>query len=95
MKRLCTMIGLLFAWCSLSVAQPLPVTAVQIGRHIDITAGDKYITSYRFQDDEKYPFFYPVNGPVSISETDNRINLINAYTGILTCTFYSLVERFS
>ena len=65
MKRLCTMIGLLFAWCSLSVAQPLPVTAVQIGRHIDITAGDKYITSYRFQDDEKYPFFYPVNGPVS------------------------------
>lgn len=27
--------------------------------------GNNFFTSYRFQPDEKYPFFFPVNGPVS------------------------------
>lgn len=41
------------------------VNAVRIGNRIDVTIGDKFFTSYRFQDDEKYPFFFPVNSPVS------------------------------
>ena len=48
-----------------SSAQPQKVNAVRIGNRIDVTIGDSFFTSYRFEDDEKYPFFFPVNGPAS------------------------------
>jgi hypothetical protein len=57
---------LLLAALMLSV--PLPaakIIAEKVGSKINITVGDKYFTSYIFSEDEKYPFFYPVNGPVS------------------------------
>ena len=41
------------------------VSAVRIGNRIDVTVGNQFFTSYRFEEDEKYPFFFPVNGPVS------------------------------
>ena len=41
------------------------ITAVRIGTRIDVTIDQKFFTSYLFNDNEKYPFFYPVNGPVS------------------------------
>ena len=41
------------------------ITAVKVGSKINVTIGNKYFTSYIFSEDEKYPFFYPVNGPVS------------------------------
>src|SRR5665811_2186517 len=41
------------------------ITAVRIGSKINVTIDNKYFTSYIFSDDEKYPFFYPVNGPIS------------------------------
>jgi Family of unknown function (DUF6807) len=41
------------------------LAAVKVGSKINVTIGDKYFTSYIFSEDEKYPFFYPVNGPVS------------------------------
>jgi len=41
------------------------ITAVKTGSKISVTIDNKYFTSYIFSDDEKYPFFYPVNGPVS------------------------------
>ncbi|MCJ7449012.1 MAG: PmoA family protein [Bacteroidales bacterium] len=41
------------------------ITAVKVGSKINVTINGKYFTSYIFSDDEKYPFFYPVNGPVS------------------------------
>jgi hypothetical protein len=48
----------------------VPLTAAKIiaekaGSKINITVGDKFFTSYLFSEDEKYPFFYPVNGPVT------------------------------
>ncbi len=46
--------------------------AKQIGSRIDITVGGKFFTSYRFSEDEKYPFFYPVNGPSDASVTSMR-----------------------
>lgn len=46
-------------------AQPQVVTATKIGNRIDVTIGKQFFTSYRFQEDEKYPFFFPVNGPLS------------------------------
>jgi len=41
------------------------ITAARVGSKINVTIDNKYFTSYIFSDDEKYPFFYPVNGPVS------------------------------
>jgi hypothetical protein len=41
------------------------ITAVRVGSRIDITIDSRFFTSYIFSGDEKYPFFYPVNGPVS------------------------------
>jgi hypothetical protein len=41
------------------------ITASKTGSKINVTIGDRFFTSYIFSEDEKYPFFYPVNGPVS------------------------------
>ncbi|MBR4771928.1 MAG: PmoA family protein [Bacteroidales bacterium] len=46
-------------------AEETRIIAVQIGNRIDVTIGHLFFTSYRFEDDEKYPFFFPVNSPVS------------------------------
>lgn len=46
--------------------------ATRIGSRIDVTVGGKFFTSYRFADDEKYPFFFPVNGPSDTSVTSMR-----------------------
>lgn len=46
-------------------AQKQDVSAVKVGNRIDVTIGKQFFTSYRFQPDEKYPFFFPVNGPES------------------------------
>lgn len=57
--------ALLFGAAFSAQAQAKKVNAVKIGNRIDVTIGDQFFTSYRFEDDEKYPFFFPVNGPVS------------------------------
>jgi hypothetical protein len=41
------------------------INAVRAGSKINVTIDGRFFTSYIFSDDEKYPFFYPVNGPVS------------------------------
>jgi hypothetical protein len=41
------------------------ITAEKVGSKINVTINNKYFTSYIFSNDEKYPFFYPVNGPES------------------------------
>ena len=41
------------------------ISAVKVGSKINVTIDGKYFTSYIFSSDEKYPFFYPVNGPLS------------------------------
>jgi hypothetical protein len=50
------------------------VSAVKIGDRIDVTVGKNFFTSYRFHADEKYPFFFPVNGPVSGSGVTSMRN---------------------
>jgi len=55
-------------------AQDVVLSAVQIGNRIDIQVGNQFFTSYRFSPDEKYPFFFPVNGPVSGSSTTSMRN---------------------
>lgn len=62
--------------CVISACIPLQaqekLAALQIGSRIDVTIGGKFFTSYRFAADEKYPFFFPVNGPSGASVTSMR-----------------------
>lgn len=48
------------------------VVAEKIGSKIDVYIDGRFFTSYTFSDDEKYPFFYPVNGPSGASVTSKR-----------------------
>lgn len=41
------------------------ITAETVGSKINITIDGKFFTSYIFSQDEKYPFFFPVNGPAT------------------------------
>ena len=61
-------ISTLLIFAGVMAASPLhaaKINAVKVGSKINITINGKYFTSYIFSDDEKYPFFYPVNGPLS------------------------------
>lgn len=56
------LIGGLMISLSLNAAK---INAIRVGSKINVTINGKYFTSYIFSEDEKYPFFYPVNGPGS------------------------------
>lgn len=45
--------------------QEQTLSAAKIGERIDIHVGNNFFTSYQFRSDEKYPFFFPLNGPKS------------------------------
>jgi hypothetical protein len=59
--------------CSLSPAEygsrtqmgPQKVTAKLEKNHITVTVGGKLFTRYKFDDSQKYPYFWPVCGPAS------------------------------
>jgi hypothetical protein len=59
------LIILLLLWSYGLPAQKKTVSATKVGTRIDVTIGNLFFTSYHFPDNEKYPFFYPVNAPVS------------------------------
>jgi hypothetical protein len=52
------------------------ITAVKVGSKINVSIDNKYFTSYIFSEDEKYPFFYPVNGPVSGGSVTSMRNAV-------------------
>ena len=54
------------------LAAGLELRATRVGARIDVTVGGDFFTSYRFAADEKYPFFFPVNGPSGASVTSMR-----------------------
>ncbi|MEI6141328.1 MAG: PmoA family protein [Mariniphaga sp.] len=65
MKRL----AFYFIVCLFSISgftsKAAKINAVKVGSKINVTIDGMYFTSYIFSSDEKYPFFYPVNGPIS------------------------------
>lgn len=67
---------LALALATAAIPLPLPaqqkLEAVKTGSRIDVTINGRFFTSYRFADDEKYPFFFPVNGPSGASVTSMR-----------------------
>ena len=71
-KIILTIAALLLA--GIMVAQVQVVSATKVGNRIDVVVGNQFFTSYHFQPDEKYPFFFPVNGPVSGASTTSMRN---------------------
>lgn len=67
-------LGLLGA-LSMGTQAQTKVTAVKIGDRIDVSINDRLFTQYHFAENEKYPFFYPVNGPSGFSVTSMRNSL--------------------
>jgi hypothetical protein len=61
--------SLLFSFSATAQQQ---LKAEKIGDRIDIYVGSLFFTSYRFSPDEKYPYFFPVNGPSGASVTSMR-----------------------
>jgi hypothetical protein len=55
-----------------SVQAQSKISAVKKGAKIDVTIDNLFFTSYIFAENEKYPFFYPVNGPSGASVTSMR-----------------------
>jgi hypothetical protein len=55
-----------------NISAQTKITAVQKGSKIDIIINNDLFTSYIFSEEEKYPFFFPVNGPSKASVTSMR-----------------------
>lgn len=55
-----------------SVQSQSKISAVKKGAKIDVTIDNLFFTSYLFAENEKYPFFYPVNGPSGAGVTSMR-----------------------
>src|SRR5690554_284928 len=71
MKKLTIILLLISMMYSYSFSQS-KVTAIQIGDRVDFSIDGNFFTSYIFPDNEKYPFFYPVNRPSNASVTSIR-----------------------
>ncbi len=69
MKTL-SVIVLLFIISVSSFAQK--ITAERVGDKIEFRVDGNLFTSYILSEDEKYPFFFPVNGPSNASVTSMR-----------------------
>ncbi len=66
MRRLFSFVLAIFSLTAINVtASGARITAEKVGSKINVAVDGKFFTSYIFSEDEKYPFFYPVNGPLS------------------------------
>ncbi len=68
MKRCVSLLG--FVLSSLILipalnAEPLTLKAKKRDDRVQVFAGDELFTEYRYREEQKYPYFYPVNGPAT------------------------------
>jgi len=71
MKTSILMFLIFFTLLSVAIAQP-KVTAEKVGDKIEFRVNGNLFTSYILSENEKYPFFFPVNGPSNASVTSMR-----------------------
>ncbi len=76
MKKLFLIISLTVLTSFASSLHATRIIAEKTGYKINISVDGRFFTSYIFSDDEKYPFFYPVNGPVSGSSVTSMRNAL-------------------
>ena len=71
MKSFISLSVSLFFFVSVVLAQP-KVTAEKVGDKIEFKVNGNLFTSYILSEFEKYPFFFPVNGPSNAGVTSMR-----------------------
>jgi hypothetical protein len=71
MKKKSLLCVILITTISAAIAQP-KVTAEKVGDKIEFRVNGNLFTSYILSEFEKYPFFFPVNGPSNASVTSMR-----------------------
>jgi len=71
MKKLKLISFILLTTTFVATAQP-KVTAEQVGDKIEFRVNGNLFTSYILSEFEKYPFFFPVNGPSNATVTSMR-----------------------
>jgi hypothetical protein len=71
MKKIIPLCLILITTISVAAGQP-KVTAEKVGDKIEFRVDGNLFTSYILSDFEKYPFFFPVNGPSNASVTSMR-----------------------
>lgn len=72
MKKIVFFILLMTVFFHPVILSQSKVTAEKVGDKIEIRINGNLFTSYILSDFEKYPFFYPVNGPSNASVTSFR-----------------------
>jgi len=73
-RRIISISALIIFLLSINPATAAKITAEKVGSKINVTIDNKFFTSYIFSADEKYPFFYPVNGPLTGSSVTSMRN---------------------
>ncbi len=58
-------VAILFSVIFVQTISAVEIKAVRNGSKIDVTIDNQFFTSYIFPIEEKYPFFFPVNGPAT------------------------------
>lgn len=71
MKKIVSIFLLIFGFSQQTFAQT-KIIAQKFNSKIDVLINNNLFTSYIFSQDEKYPFFFPVNGPSNASVTSMR-----------------------
>ena len=71
MKKIKLLLLILLTTIFVAKAQP-KVTAEQVGDKIEFRVNGNLFTSYILSEFEKYPFFFPVNGPSNATVTSMR-----------------------
>lgn len=71
MKKRITILFIILGYGLNTLAQT-KIVAQKFHSKIDISINNNLFTSYIFSQDEKYPFFFPVNGPSNSSVTSMR-----------------------
>src|SRR5690554_5614782 len=71
MKKINLLFFILLTTTFVATAQP-KVTAEQVGDKIEFRVNGNLFTSYILSEFEKYPFFFPVNGPSNATVTSMR-----------------------
>ena len=72
MKKLSIiLVAIVFSWGYNVFSQP-KITAERVGDRIEFKINGNLFTNYVFSEYEKYPFFFPVNGPSKASVTSMR-----------------------
>ncbi|MGC9343395.1 MAG: PmoA family protein [Bacteroidales bacterium] len=82
MKRIILILSLLILYSFNLIFSQANLTAEKIGDKIEFRIDGKLITSYVFSEHEKYPFFFPVNGPSGSGVTSMRNSLYPHHTSL-------------